>query len=174
MNSSRPAIVAIAVIAAIAAIAGLILHSHQSGIGDTVAPTDPAVPMTAANPPAASDQTTRQPAERIFPTEVRLGSTAFKILAAQLHHYDAENAALKFTIRLKTNAAHDANVWDDSFRLLVDGVPLAPIGDGHSHDAEEGDVVFAIPSATRAVVLRIEAGDETKEIPIDLAQVKTS
>jgi hypothetical protein len=52
-----------------------------------------------------------------------------------------------------------ANFWDDSFRLLVDGVPLAPtsglnlvVGNRAALDA---DITFDVPSAAKTLALRV-------------------
>jgi len=163
-----------AIVGTIAAIAGLILNSHQSVRVDTTPQPDFAVSPAAAALPAASNQTRDEPVERVVPTEIRFRSVAFRILAIQLNRRDAEHAVLKFTIRRKTSDTYDPNTWDNSFRLVANGVPFAPISDAHNQNAEEGNVVFAIPSATRAVVLRIQAGDEVTDTPIDLAHLKTA
>jgi hypothetical protein len=87
---------------------------------------------------------------------------------------------LRFTVRCTNNGAFPMNFWDSSFRLVVDGVPRAPISglnevvDGRS--AKEGDVVFEVPTGENKVVLRISApttsGSETTEIPFDLTAAK--
>jgi hypothetical protein len=83
-----------------------------------------------------------------------------------------EKLSLRFTIRMTSNGAFGDNFWDCSFRLLVDGVPRAPISRLNKvvqrHSAEDGDVVFVIPAATHSTVSRIQKGNESTEIPVDL------
>jgi hypothetical protein len=115
--------------------------------------------------------------------EVKLaeGHIIYKILSARLEPYNAEKNALSFTIGCTNNDDYPMNFWDRSFRLLVDGVPRAPISglneivEGQS--AKEGDIVFEVPAGENKVVLQISAPtpsgtDETTEIPFDLTAVK--
>ena len=84
-----------------------------------------------------------------------------------------ENLTLRFTVRMTNNRGYPDNFWDNSFRLLVDGMPRAPIDelnklvDGHS--AEDGEVVFVIPAATQSTVLQVRHEDESTAIPVDLS-----
>ena len=65
------------------------------------------------------------------------------------------------------------NFWDESFRLQVDGVPSAPVGNLNklvpAQSAEEGAVEFVIPAAAQAVVLLVRQADESSEIAVDLS-----
>jgi hypothetical protein len=73
---------------------------------------------------------------------------------------------------MMNHGRYDANFWDRSFRLIVDGVPMAPesalneLVPGQS--AKEGDVLFVIPHGTRGATLRITYGDDSTEIPLRL------
>jgi hypothetical protein len=174
----------------ITAVAGLVVALHQAGVLDrgtqpapqaqntTRTPLEatkpPIVPGTvpSATTPSSRGQASLYPLTLAAEAEVRLGSVTYKILAAQLDRYDMEKLTLRFAVRMTNNGPYDANFWDNSFRLLVDGVPRAPISRlnkiVYHHSAEEGDVVFVIPAATQSTVLRIRKGDESTEIPIDL------
>ena len=61
----------------------------------------------------------------------------------------------------------------ESFRLRVDGVPSAPVGNLNklvaAQSAEEGVIEFVIPAAARAVVLLVRQADESTEIAVDLS-----
>ena len=102
-----------------------------------------------------------------------MGHAVYKILATQLDPYHAEQRTLRFTVRMTNDSGYPDNFWDDSFRLLVDGVARAPksglnkLVDGHS--AEEGDVTFVIPAETQSAVLRVRNSSESTDVPVDLS-----
>lgn len=174
----------------ITAVTGLIVALQQAGVIDTVtkhvpqASNNTRTPLEATKPSAApgtipstaTPSSTGQPGQ--YPltlaagTEVRLGSAGYKILAARLDRRNVEKLALRFTVRMTNDGGYPANFWDNTFRLLVDGVPRAPVSGldkvVQGHSAEEGDVEFVIPAATQSVVLRIQHPDESTEIPVDL------
>jgi hypothetical protein len=91
----------------------------------------------------------------------------------QLDRYNVEKLTLRFTVRMTNNERYPANFWADTFRLLVDGVPRAPLSGLNTlvagHSAEEGEVEFVIPAATPSAVLQIRHADESAEIPVDLS-----
>jgi hypothetical protein len=174
----------------ITAVAGLIVALHQAGVFDTVAKPVPQAqhntrtPLEATNPPAVPGiapsatmpssigQATLYPHTLAAGAEVRLGSAAYKILAVQLDRYNVEKLTLRFTVRMTSNGPMAQMFSNASFRLLVDGVPRAPISrlekSVSGHSAEEGDVEFVIPAATQSTVLRIRQGGKSTEIPVDL------
>ena len=85
---------------------------------------------------------------------------------------------MRFTVRLTVNGGiGGANFWDDSFRLLVDDVPRAPISNLNEqvkpNSAKEGDVVFEVPTTKNDVVLQIRQHDDHTEIPFDLAATES-
>ena len=65
------------------------------------------------------------------------------------------------------------NFWGESFRVRVDGVPSAPVGNLNklvpAQSAEEGVVEFVTPAAAQAVVLLVRQADESTEIAVDLS-----
>jgi hypothetical protein len=66
----------------------------------------------------------------------------------------------------------DENFWDRSFRLIVNGVPMAPGSDlnevVHAQSAKEGDVIFVLPHGTAGGNLKITYADDSTEIPLAL------
>jgi hypothetical protein len=177
--------------AVITAVTGLIVAVHQTGLFDvltgrraqppgstsgpaeTIKPSPAPAPVSSPAAPAPVDQHPQPPRILASGSEARLGSFRYKILAAQLEQHNAEQLGLRFTVRMTNNGRYPANFWDDTFRLLVDGVPTAPrsglnkLVQGQS--AEEGEVEFVVPAAAKSVVLRLRNGDDTTEIPIDLS-----
>ncbi|HSJ14625.1 MAG TPA: hypothetical protein VK939_09420, partial [Longimicrobiales bacterium] len=62
------------------------------------------------------------------------------------------------------------------FRLFADDVPLEPretyIGVVSYQSAQQGDVVFTFPAATRSLALQLgELGKDVRRIPIELTGV---
>ena len=68
---------------------------------------------------------------------------------------------------------YPANFWDEQFRLVVDGVPLAPVAGVNevvaAQAAEEGELEFAVSRTATQVQFRISSGDEQSDVPLDLA-----
>jgi hypothetical protein len=98
----------------------------------------------------------------------------YKILAAELDRSNSSTLLLRFVVRLTNNGRYDANFWNASFRLLVDGVPRSPVGNLNElvagHSAKEGTVEFTIPDQTPRVILQLNVGGEVADIPIDLTE----
>jgi hypothetical protein len=176
-----------AVAAVITAVTGLTVAVYQIRDSQGSAPSgseqaSPEKPDAAASQTPSGDGGTQQSLALPAGMEVKLagGDIVYKILSARLEPYNAEKDTLRFTIRCTNNGPVDMNFWDDSFRLLVDSVPRAPISgldevvEGRS--AKEGEVVFEVPARENKVVLQISAptpsGSETTEIPFDLRAAK--
>ncbi|MEX2223657.1 MAG: hypothetical protein WEG40_17855 [Candidatus Rokuibacteriota bacterium] len=172
-----------AIAATITAVTGLIVALQQAGVFQSQ--TNPSAPVRVSKPPAgagtvpgastapAGGQSTEYPRALAAGTEVRLGSAAYRILAAQLDRRNVEELTLRFTVRMTNSAKYPTNFWDETFRLVVDGVPRAPVGGLNKlvqgDSAAEGDVEFAVPAATQSAVLQIRHSDESTRIPLDLA-----
>ena len=113
--------------------------------------------------------------------EVTLGLLVYKLLSVQRSNPVPGKLSLLVTIRLTTQDKR-ALLYRDSFRLLVDGVPLAPERDPKllervdSNSVEEGTIRFIIPDMATDVKLQIIGQgaykDERKLIPINLKEVK--
>ncbi len=78
---------------------------------------------------------------------------------------------MRLTVRMLNNRSYGANFWDDSFRLLVNGVPRAPDSGLNElvagRSAKEGAIEFVFPQNARSLVLVI-GDDETARLPITL------
>jgi len=171
--------------AAITAVTGLVVALQQAGVFGAAtnrvprAQTTPGAPVEAIKPPPAAGagssaatassagqgQAPQYPRSLAAGTEVRLGSAAYR--------GNTEELTLRFTVRMTNGAKYPANFWDETFRLLLDGVPRAPVGGLNKlvpgDSAEEGDVEFAVPAATRSAVLQVRHSDESTRIPVDLS-----
>ncbi len=96
----------------------------------------------------------------------------YKILAAELDRANSTAVRLRLVVRFTVNSSPGANFWNDSFRLLIDGVPRAPVSSLNElvepHSAKEGAVEFIVPDTTIRVVLQLRNKEDVAEIPMDL------
>lgn len=104
--------------------------------------------------------------------DYRLGTATFTVLEAEISPRTTEMDGLQVRLRMTNHNRYDANFWDRSFRLIVDGVPMAP-EDGLNElvpgqSAKEGNVLFVIPRGRAGATLKIAHGDESTEVPLAL------
>ncbi len=96
----------------------------------------------------------------------------YKILAAQVESRNTGKLILKLSIRLTNTGRLDLGFWSDSFRLVIDGVPRAPISwlneSVDARSAKEGDILFEMLDAAESLVLSVANGEDTANIPIVL------
>ena len=84
--------------------------------------------------------------------------------------WNPDSFSLRIQVRLHNDDTYGANFWGDTFRIVIDGVPRAPVSglnevvDGRS--AEDGEVEFIVPSTAQSLVLRLHRHDETVEVPL--------
>jgi hypothetical protein len=193
---------------AITALAGLVAALHQIGlIGEqkltpTSSPAPSQAPTVAAPPKAtiseaqqsavqgtpATPSTTAVRADRsysvTFPSgaEVKFrnhrGEGTYKVLAAVVERRSSSKLNLKFTIRLTNGGPTDVGFWNDSFRLLLDGVPRAPVSwlndSVSARSAKDADVEFEAPDTAKEFRLQVLVGpnNETSDIPLVLSTVQ--
>jgi hypothetical protein len=133
-------------------------------------------------PPTKPELATPKPAAASHITHLRAGQEArlksqfldhvYTILAAEIRPQYSSTALLGLKVRMTNNGSGGANFWSDTFRLLVDGVPRAPISNLNdvvdSHSAKDGAVEFALPDTVKHVVLLVREGENVAEIPLDL------
>ena len=97
--------------------------------------------------------------------DIKQEAQIVRILAARVERYNMEKLALTFSVRLTNNDRYDVGLWSDSYRLLVDGVPRAPVNFLNelvdSRSAKEGEVKFVFPDTTQSLVLQIGAVNRT-------------
>ena len=124
----------------------------------------------------ADDRVTRYSVAFPSGTEVTLqnnrGEGTYKILAALVDSRNTGILTLKLSIRLTNKGPSDLGFGNDSFRLLIDGVPRAPkswLNDlVEPRSAKESDVIFEMPETAESIVLSVTSGPETANIPIIL------
>ena len=74
---------------------------------------------------------------------------------------------------MTNNKNTGANFTDESCRLLVDGVPRAPISGLNdvvaAHSSRDADFVFLIPAGTPSAALQFWYLGESAKIPVDVS-----
>jgi hypothetical protein len=177
--------------AAVTALAGLIVAINQTGwfgsetppaittqststptagpsAARPVAPAQDASPVASPSSAAGSTYSVELPAMRDY----RLGAATFTLLKAEVSPRTTDNDALQIRVRMMNHDRFDANFWDQSFRLIVSGVPMAPESDLNdlvrAESGGEGDVLFVIPHGTTKGTLKITHDDESTEVPLAL------
>ena len=141
--------------------------------------TPSAAPASTAG--TGGDQATTA-APGTYPVELPAGQEvkgedhSYSILKIVLDRHEIGQLSLTVTVRMTNHAPYPTNLWNASFRLLADDVPVAPIGDLNElvdgNAAKEGTVKFAIPAKTQKVELQIEKlGPDAPALPIALPAV---
>lgn len=136
----------------------------------TAAPSAAPATQPAATPPGAAPA---YPMELPAGQEVKGEDHSYAILKIVLDRHEIDQLSLAVTVRMTNQTPYPSNLWDASFRLLADGVPVAPMGglnelvDGNA--AKDGVVKFAIPAKTQELALQIEKlGADAPALPIAL------
>jgi hypothetical protein len=105
--------------------------------------------------------------------EATANQQVYTIMAVQLEHRSTDRWGLRITLRVLNNDTYDLNFWDTSARLIVDGLPVAPIEAPDAvvpSQAYDDEVfLFELPTNATRVDLQVgQVGQETSIIPIDL------
>jgi hypothetical protein len=104
--------------------------------------------------------------------DYRLGDATFTLLNAEVSPRTSEKDELRIRLRMMNHRPYDANFWDSSFRLLVEGVPTAPVSGLNElvpgQSAKEGDVVFVLPRGAPSATLKIANASDSTDIPLSL------
>ena len=182
-----------AVTATITALTGLVVAIEQAGwltprprlavTTDADPGRAPSGPGSAPSAEAPRPSTTPSPpTERVSAVELpalrdyKLGDATFTVLKAAISPRNAETDELRMRIRMLNQKRYTANFWDSSFRLILDGVPMAPVSNLNElvpgDSAKEGDVVFVITRGTAGAKLQITYGDDRTEIPFSLTAAR--
>lgn len=127
---------------------------------------EPRAATVAARRARAPEGPTLEPEIR----EATLGDATYTLLTVDARPRNQDQLALRIGVRMRNDGPYPANFWDGTFRLLVGGVPRAPVGGLNAvvqgHSAEDGEVVFHLPTAPRPLALQLRLGEETVEIPL--------
>lgn len=138
----------------------------QRGAATPVADSPPSTPNGAPTAANSATYTVELPQLR----EYTLGDATFTLLKAEVSPQTTEQDVLQMRVRMMNHGRFPSNFWDNSFRLIVNGVPMAPESGLNElvevDAAKEGDVKFAVPRGTVAGRLKIRYGDTSTEIPL--------
>jgi hypothetical protein len=144
-------------------------------------PAPSVVQAGTANPPvAAPAPTPAQPGPATSaPPRVALAGPAevsfdkyrpstYSILGIETQPRTPTHYGLRLKVRLLTRTSMDMNFWDSAFRLVIDGVPSAPDSNLNllvpGNAALDGEVIFQVPYAARALMLRVIHHDSLGEV----------
>src|SRR5262249_40769080 len=135
------------------------------------APVQPQSSGNVAGAPPASGYPIALAAGQVIKREDR----TYTILKIQLDENDAREFALEVTARMLNEGRFPANFWNANFRLVVDGVPQAPVGSLNevveANAAKDGVVKFAVPKDAKAVELQVDRfGSSAPGLAIALPQ----
>jgi len=171
------------VTAILTALTGLIVAINQTGwfgprtppVVTTSSAPPPSVPSAPAPPRSASPVPPPGPTSAVgLPAlrDYRLGDVTFTIRQAEVAPRASEKDTLQVRLRLSNHQRTDANFWNSSLRLIVDGAPVAPAGGLNEvvpgQAAKDGDVTFVIPHGTTGATLTITHANDSTEIPLPL------
>jgi hypothetical protein len=168
--------------AAVTALTGLVVAIRQTGWFGLQTPpaiTTPSTSTPVALPSAAAPVVPAQNPPR--PTysvglpamrDYKLSTATFTLLKAEVSPQTTEKNALQIRLRMLNENRFAANFWDRSFRLIVNGVPMAPESNLDevvaAQSAKEGNVIFVVSRETTGGNLKITYGDDSTEIPLVL------
>lgn len=153
-----------AVAAVIAAVTALVSTLHQTGWMGITATASGAGAVSPSSPPPSPTPTRTMPAAPgtvALPAQTTFtyGKLSYRVLAAQVAHPTSDTLSLKFTIRMTSDDQYEANFWDASFRLRVNGVLQAPISNLNKvvsgNSSTDGVVEFTVPRGTARVELQM-------------------
>ena len=137
--------------------------------------------LSSTGRPAASEETSEGDA-RSRPVVTRVAEGARTLASSGSASYSLVSVTSRrfvnalrviFSIRM-ANRSHYPRIFStDGVRLLIDGLPTAPIdgpNDLVAADSSSGghDFVFHLPVSTQRVILRTTLDDAVSEVPFDL------
>ncbi|MBO9648464.1 MAG: hypothetical protein J7605_08130 [Variovorax sp.] len=154
-------------------------QQQQSSQGAGASAPSPSPSPSPSQAPAPAAQVAAAAAPASHPVtlpelrEYKLGPATYTLLSATLSPQTAEKDALRIQVRMLNNNTYDANFWDKEFRLVLDGVPMAPESNLNelvaARSAKDGTVMFVVPRGTASVNLQIDYADQQTVIPLTLA-----
>jgi hypothetical protein len=130
----------------------------------------------AGDPAGVGRASSMQSASTALPTlspsiqSATLAAGRYDILAMETELRNMNEWVLRVPVRMTTTSQYPANFWDATFRLVIDGVPRAPISGLNEvvpgNSAVDGEVEFVVPANAGSLVLRLLDGSNTVDIPI--------
>lgn len=103
--------------------------------------------------------------------EVAHGDLIFTVLSGSVQRR-GDGMRVWLRIRASNEGYDNANFWDDSFRLVIGGQPLAPssgLNEVLEHRSiRQGVIRFDAPMSATGATLRVTYGGKSAELPLDL------
>jgi hypothetical protein len=173
-----------AVAAIVTAVTGLVVALNQAGfIGASGGARDALVARTANREPVdarspnvdvTAPETSLDGSREVhFPegASIRSGDLVYTVLEGWTESYAPGSQLLAVRIRFTNNQAYDANFWDASFRLAVNGLLLAPVGGLNEvvkgNSTSEAVVEFVLRSTVGEAGLQMGAvGENAPALPL--------
>jgi hypothetical protein len=167
--------------AVLTAVTGMIVALSQLRSGSSVGgqpPTATIVPTaepTVSTSPPAETRAAAAPYRVTFPSgkKATIGTAVYEVARARVETSNPGDLALRLTVRLTNNGDYDANFWDASFRLRVDGLQRAPTSFLDdvvaARTAGEGEVVFSVPATARKLTLLVGDREPRVSLPVALS-----
>ena len=173
-----------AVAGVVTAVTGLLVVFHQLGWLGRGADAEPAAMEphsagAAAAPPgqaleSAGGYRVTFPAGSAVSLRSVRAEGRYEILSATAEARGGGRYQLKLSVRLTSAGPMDLGFYTDSFRLLVDGVPRAPVNSlieaVDARSSKEADILFDLPTAATRLELEIANGEDSATLPISLAR----
>jgi hypothetical protein len=143
----------------------------------TVPATSPSTTSVAPSPASAAPPSVgTDTGAAMSMTEVNLGGAIFQFLNVAVEKRTPDSVTARFNVRMTNTGRYPANFWDANFRMLIDGIPRAPTSGLNEavagEAAKEGEVTFVVPVTARSTVLRVRFGEESADIPVELAKAR--
>lgn len=168
--------------ALVTAATGLLIAFNQTGwfkktepqtqqVSAVVKPTESAPPLKENTSPIKPAETAQYDVNFAM-TIIKAGDYDYTILESSLKPTSPDNRELKVKLRLMNNDRYQANFWNSTFRLSVDGVPTSPTGELNElvddHAAKDGFVTFDVPKEAKELIFMIMDHDKAIKIPVEV------
>lgn len=168
----------------LSAAAALLVALHQIGVFDgpkaaasrneAPAQASPAPASTQPAAPAAGDRAAGYrvslPSASSVTLPLNRGVATYQVLGVQAERRGVDKLTLKVSIRLSNAGPADVGFWNDFFRLLVDGVPRAPVSwlntSVEARSAKDAEIQFEVPVAVRTLALQIADEKNADTLPL--------
>ena len=106
--------------------------------------------------------------------DVRENDVIYRFLSATIARRNAEQLSMTLDVRALNRRTTPVNFWNRTFRLEVDGVPRAPVGDLNevvdANSARRGEVEFVFDDRVETLALLVGDDREKARVPLRLTR----
>ena len=168
--SRRAAVLGVAAVVALVTLGLMWFLVSDRKVAVTPPPPGPSdTGVDNSRPPASGNV---HPIEIPRQSEISHGDLIYTLVSGSLRPGQG-TSTLWLRFRVSNEGRDDANLWDQSFRVAVGG-QVVPASGGlntvlGARSIQQQIVRFEIPSGDRHAILRINYGDRTGELPLDLS-----